>query len=327
MDRVLLMTHRADNDGLTPVILASYVFKDLEVALLEPDELDNYINNKSDELDNYDKIFITDLCPTERSIETLSKYAAKIQVLDHHHSNLEMNKYSFIKVIDQDETGKKQCGTTLFYDYLRKHYLSEELNKTSVSEFTELVRSLDTWDWKKTNNLDAVKLGDLFSLYGRDYYVLYYKEALQKMEHFQFTEQEEYLLEIEESRKKRYLEEKEEEIYDVTLNGSHFGVVFAESYRSFLGNQLCERHPEYDFFAIINIARSVSYRSIGVKDVSLFAKQYGGGGHVNAAGNSLPEHFLTDIIKMIFNNAIVEGGIKDEFQFSKKWIYKTSDIK
>lgn len=312
MSKVLLMTHRADNDGLTPVILASYVFPELEVALLEPNELDNYIDNKKDELEQYEKIFITDLCPTEQSIAVLSGHAEKVQVLDHHHSNLEMNKYSFIKVIDQDETGKKQCGTTLFYQYLKEYYPCEELQKESVLEFTELVRNLDTWDWKKNNNFNAVKLGDLFTMYGRDYYVEYYKKALQQMDHFQFTEKEEYLLEIEELRKKRYLAEKEKEIYDVRLNHSHFGVVFAESHRSFLGNQLCEQHPEYDFFAIVNVSKSVSYRSIGEEDVSLFAKQYGGGGHINASGSSLPENFLLDAIKMIFNNIEVKGGTKNE---------------
>lgn len=327
MSKMLLMTHRADNDGLTPVILASFVFQDFDVALLEPNELDTYIQEQQEAFADYDTIFITDLCPTEKAIEFLEPYASKIQVLDHHHSNLAMNQYSFIKVVDQDETGKKQCGTTLFYQYLKQNYPCEEFNKKSVSQFVELVRGLDTWDWKKDNNLDAVKLGDLFTIYGRDYYVAYYKEALKQMEAFQFTEKEEHLLQIEELRKNRYMKEKEEEIYEVHCSGKKFGVVFAEQHRSFLGNQLCERHPEYDFFAIINVSKSISYRSIGEEDVSLFAKQFGGGGHVNASGSSLPNHFLETVIQTIYPEAEVIGGEIHEFQLSEKWLFKNTDFK
>ena len=57
---------------------------------------------------------------------------------------------------------------------------------------------------------------------------------------------------------------------------------------------------EYDFIAVVNISRSVSYRGVKDIDLSEFAKLYGGAGHKQAAGSSLPKNLLNDIIKLIF---------------------------
>ena len=55
-----------------------------------------------------------------------------------------------------------------------------------------------------------------------------------------------------------------------------------------VGNELCKRFPEVDFASITTVTgpnkARVSLRSIGDFDVSAIAKQYGGGGHKNAAG-------------------------------------------
>lgn len=37
-------------------------------------------------------------------------------------------------------------------------------------------------------------------------------------------------------------------------------------------------------------------------NLNLFASKYGGGGHKNAAGMRLPDHFLEDVTKLIFEN-------------------------
>ena len=58
-----------------------------------------------------------------------------------------------------------------------------------------------------------------------------------------------------------------------------------------VGNELCQRFPEYPFSASYcdraDGKRSYSLRSIGEFDVSAIAKQFGGGGHRNAAGYTI----------------------------------------
>lgn len=66
-------------------------------------------------------------------------------------------------------------------------------------------------------------------------------------------------------------------------------VVNASANISELGNELCKKYPEAPFsmsYCDRFDCRSWSLRSIGEFDVSIVAKQFGGGGHRNAAGFS-----------------------------------------
>ena len=55
-----------------------------------------------------------------------------------------------------------------------------------------------------------------------------------------------------------------------------------------MSNALCKRHPDADFAAMVTTTGKtegrVSLRSVGDTDVSVVAKNFGGGGHKNAAG-------------------------------------------
>ena len=59
----LLLTHKADLDGITPVILLNLVKEDFEYQLFEVSELNDFISERisGDYFSNYDEIFITDL--------------------------------------------------------------------------------------------------------------------------------------------------------------------------------------------------------------------------------------------------------------------------
>ena len=164
--KVFLISHIADADGITPIILTDLVFDDFEYHLLEPSEVDEYMlecfnNNK---FDKYDYIFVTDLCFTDKIASMIDNMDLKnkIHVLDHHYSRLDLNKYDFIDVIDE-YNGKKESGTSLYYKYLLDNYPNDILSKNSVSRLVDLVRSGDTWEWKKTNNLDAINISILLA--------------------------------------------------------------------------------------------------------------------------------------------------------------------
>lgn len=303
--KILLFSHRSDVDGITPVILSKLAFEEVDYILEEPSTIHEKFKTTYEEgmFEHYDFIYITDLCINHelaRKIEEDENLKHKILVFDHHHTNEEMNVYPFITVIDS-ENDKHECGSSLYYKHLLEAYPNENLKKTVVREMVELVRLIDTWEWKKDNIIEATWISNLLGIYGINYYIDFYYQFCLKETNFYFDEKQKYLLEVERIRIQNYIEKKEKEIIPVSLNGYEVGVVFAELYRSELGNQLAEKYQDtYDFIAVVNISRSVSYRGVKDIDLSEFAKLYGGAGHKMAAGSSLPDDLLNQIIKLIF---------------------------
>lgn len=83
-----------------------------------------------------------------------------MQLLDHHQTALHLNQYEWGKVVLEDEQGLLTSATSLFYQYLVMHGL---LEKTDVlTEFVELVRQYDTWEWERNGNYQAQRLNALF---------------------------------------------------------------------------------------------------------------------------------------------------------------------
>lgn len=310
--KVLIFSHRADVDGITPVILSKLAFEEVDYILEEPSTINDKLKEvyEAEMFNQYDFVYVTDLCINHdlaKRIKQDQKNKNKILIFDHHHTKEEMNQYSFITVKDS-VNGKKECGSSLFFNYLLTHYANDMLKKPVVSEMVELVRLIDTWEWKKENIVEATWISNLLGIYGREYYIEYYYQFCCKEEHFYFDEKQKYLLEMETLRIQNYIIQKEREIYSMSLRNYHIGVVFAELYRSELGNYLALKYQDiYDFFIIINVSRSVSYRGIKEIDLGEFAQLYGGSGHKKAAGSSLPKELLENVIKMIFPNADVEN--------------------
>lgn len=305
--KTLILTHKADIDGLSPIIFLKILRKDIDYILLNANE----INNKLTEIINnttykqYDEIFVTDLTLDKNSCELIMKTGEceKFHTFDHHASNLISNNYPFGQAISVNEDGIKECATSLFYKYLKENY-SEVFNKKIYETYTELVRLNDTWDWAIDNNLFAKKLNDLHAILGRDKYIENYVEFLQKNEEFFYTDSQEFLLEIENDRIQRYLEESEKTMFHATLCGKRCGIVFAEQNRSLLGNYLSEKYSYLlDFIVIINMQQGISYRcSKDNIDVSEIASVYGGGGHIKASGSPMDNNLKREVIKLIFKD-------------------------
>ena len=291
--KVFLISHIADVDGVTPVVLTDLTFDNYDYHLLEPDDVDSYMiecinNNKFDE---YDLVLVTDLCFTETVAEIINNtdLRNKVQVLDHHQTRLDLNKYDFVHV-EVDRNGKKVSGTSLYLEYLLNNYPNDILKKESVSELVDLVRSGDTWEWKKTNRIEARDLSTIHAYYGNDKYIEKYSKFLRENDEFYFDEIDITLIEIDRRRKHDYIEDCKSKLIIENIKGYRVGIIFAELYRSELGNDLAEYYKdEVDFIMIINMNRSISFRSIR-DDINLgdFASCLDGFGHFKAAGASLP---------------------------------------
>lgn len=299
--KYLLISHIADEDGITPVILSKLVFKNIEFVLTEPKEVDKiYLENEN----KYDFIYITDLNVSPElalKINKDKKLKNKTLIFDHHKSALELNKYDYITVIDEVED-RKESATSIFYKYLCSISDNKILHKKSTKGLVEQVRIIDTYDFKTEEDKKAHNLDLLFSILGRENYITYFEKYIHQHETFEYTEKEKFLIKLEKDKVDNYLKQKKEEMLKVKLDNYNAGIVYAERYRSQLGNYLINLHNDIDFVAIISITRSVSYRGNGKVDLSLYAAKYGGGGHKNASGNSLPPDLLKNITKLIFKD-------------------------
>ena len=151
--KVLIFTHRSDIDGMGGVVLAKLAFDEVDYVLCESlnlqDRMWGYFDSGA--IYKYDRVFVTDMWLEEPMLSRLADDARlnnKFLLFDHHESALErgFNKYSFTTIRISDKKGLCS-GTSLFYEYLIKNGLIDARAQT-ISEFVELTRRHDTWEWK-----------------------------------------------------------------------------------------------------------------------------------------------------------------------------------
>lgn len=308
--KILLISHVADSDGITPIILARQTFKHVDISLVEIKDAVTALKEAIDKIDNYDEINMVDLNINEElalQIEENETLKNKIKIFDHHISGIELNRFSFINVIDE-VNGRKECGSSLYLNYLQSICDNPILTKETTKAFVNYVRTMDTYDFGEIVKEEAEKIDILFSIFGKEDYVKHFSNFIKENEKFAFTEIENLLIDLEKKRIARYLESKEKELFKVKLDNYLVGLVYADRYRSELGNYLVNKYGELDFAILINVSRSISYRGKGKVDLSEFSKKYNGGGHKNAAGSPIPERFLENITKLIYDNIEFVGA-------------------
>ena len=295
----LIISHKADPDGVTVIVLAKLVFKEFDYILADVLETDNYVR---DNLDKYDFIYVTDLNISEELANEIEKnYSKKVKIIDHHLSNICMNKYSFIGVVDKNDS-EKESATSLFYKYLIKNYNNEFLNQDNTKLLVEHVRTMDTYDFSKTSKEEANNIVVLFKIYGKELFIdKFYNVIINDNE--LYSREDYNLIELEKLRIKRYIEEKE--IIEILIDNKKVGVVFAEQNISELGNYLINKYDYLDYVILINVDKSISYRGNDKVDLSVIAKKYNGGGHFNASGSPIPIDLKEKIIKEIFKDAFI----------------------
>lgn len=285
-----LLTHN-DLDGIGCGILAKLAFgNDVHVRYNSVSRLDKEVEKFLEKGERDQFLIITDLSVNEENEKKLEAYyqdGGKVQLLDHHKTALHFNDYDWGKVIVEQEDGKLASATSLLYEYLADNGYLEE--KPAIREFVELVRQYDTWEWEKNDNETAHQLNALFFLVSIDEFEEKMLHRLMTDDHFSFTEFEEKILKMEDTKIERYIRRKKREIVQIEVDNRYAGVVYAESYHSELGNELGKEYPHLDFIIILNMgSKRISYRTIHDDiDVSEIASQYGGGGHAKASGSSL----------------------------------------
>lgn len=290
--KILLFTHSVDIDGMGSAVLAKLAFQDLKIEFCDTFEINQkvqkYINNN--EIYEFDRVFVADLCIKPPLIGELAEdesLAKKIQILDHHKSEIEEGNgdYAFSHIVVEDENGKCS-GTSLFYEYVVKNGY---LNRTKILDyFVELTRQYDTWEWKtKYNNEKANDLNVLFSVFGIEKYVDMMVNRFKEGKDVFDDELNQIVL-----QRKNQLREDclnyISKMYVVEIDSLKIGVVqnATDEHKNDIAEilRVQEVENDLDFVAMeISDRNTISFRTIkdGV-DLGAFASKYGGKGHKNA---------------------------------------------
>ena len=295
----LIISHVKDVDGVTPVILMNLWNKNYDCKLLDVHEMFDYLTELlTTDLSIYEHIYVVDLTIPQEIYPLIeqSEYRSKFLVFDHHETHEYARVYPYVTL------NIEECGTTLFYQYIQSQGF---ITYSGLEEYIKAVKDLDLWTFEKNNNLLSPKLGSLFELLGEKRYIQEMTLLLQKAtKKFTFTDFQEQLLELEEENKKRYIDKREERmIRGILPNSVRVGMVYAEKYRSEIGNELLKRHLDLDVIIIVNMNGGISLRSRSV-DVSKIAYHYGGGGHVLAAGIGISEEVKREVFQRLLKGEI-----------------------
>ena len=136
-NKILMISHLADIDGMGSVILGKFYFKEFDYLLAD----NNYDFDLENDIDvnNYETIYICDLGFTNKNLQYCinnPQIANKIKHFDHHESEEEKNKYSFVnEVIKLDN--HLTSATELFYTYLLTLPNSEFLKSNFFSKLVK----------------------------------------------------------------------------------------------------------------------------------------------------------------------------------------------
>lgn len=296
-NKVLVISHEDDIDGLGGVILGYLAFKDIDYMLIhvkEQTEIVDFVKNS-----NYEKVFITDLGLEDKIADEINELGMDILHFDHHETNVYASKYAF-STVEIQRNGISTCGTELFYLYLKENNLLKD--NALIKRFVEDTRAYDNWDWVKNNNVEANDLNKLFGIVGIDTYISKMVDKLRNNNKDIFDETDKYLIELNTQEENKLIELSDKSLIIREKDGLKFGIVFGNKFLSIIGNTLCNRHPELDYMLLIDpLEKKVSLRSVRI-DVSKVAESYGGGGHKYAAGFSLNEEKFKSLLKIIINS-------------------------
>ncbi len=167
-----------------------------------------------------------------------------MQLLDHHQSAWHLNAYDWAH-ISAEEEGTPASAASLLYEFLLSRKLLEP--SQAITEFVELIRQYDTWEWEKNDNQAAKRLNAFFFLVSIDEFEERMISRLTTQEHFFFDDFEQSLLDMEEKKIERYIRRKRRELIQASVGEHLADIVYAESYHSELGNELGKECPYLDY--------------------------------------------------------------------------------
>ena len=329
--KIKLFTHN-DLDGVSVIPLAQLEFGKENVDY----EICSYKNVNEKLLDFltkymvseyiYDYIFITDISVSKENAELLNEIEnsisgnsikiTNVRLFDHH-QNLEWlnDGYQWAKVKPENEDKTKNCGTSLFFDFIKETSVYSFVEKEYIESFVNQVRIYDTWEWKDNKELNkemaasAKKLADCFKIVGADDFIdtIYYqllKESLdEEYKFFEIIIEWELLLKYKRREIDEYISRAKNKFQIVEFDDDKCAFLICDRIdcTSELGNIILEENKEIDFVAMF-YSFGIALRSRKDKyNVANLASKYSGGGHQASAGFIVSSDILEKIQLFCFD--------------------------
>lgn len=303
----------SDLDGISCGLLSNLVLEDCDITTAGPNSIEDKLSRLLDQEDKgrklFDKIIITDMSVGEALAERIERdHKYRVRLYDHHKSAEWLNKYEWALVKVEDDLGRGLCATEIYWQEFVSKLVgkgafgrSKNPHKLRVAEeYVAMVTSYDTWAWEEKGDMMPKYLNHLMGIYGAELFQDAVKKCILEGDSVMSPE-DLTMARSEEMRQNKYLRTKLEDVVEMDVLGYSFGVVFAEQYKSELGNRMCQEY-DIDVAAIIDMGScNISYRaSKDTVDLSQIAAKFGGGGHAKAAGSPFSEDLAFELMDKLF---------------------------
>jgi nanoRNase/pAp phosphatase (c-di-AMP/oligoRNAs hydrolase) len=128
--------------------------------------------------------------------------------------------------------------------------------------------------------------------------------AMEDFFFFDWKPYEEELLEVLSEKKDQYIEDRLRDVKIVEVDHTNVACVFLSNHESDVLNRILETQPDVKCAIGIKMDGSgkvsVRSRSEDEFDAAEFCQKHGGGGHAKAAGHSIDNDTLLDIISTVY---------------------------
>lgn len=259
--KTYVLYHKFCKDGFGAAWAAS-------IKLGQPSKELKYVAVSHDdpppEIEQGSKVYILDFSYPKDVLLKLKEKTSFMKVLDHHKTAEED-----LKGLDFCEFDMNRSGAMMAWNYfnpdreppdLIKYVQDRDLWKWQLPSSKEYSiglafhnQSFETWSFLSRQTNELIKKGDLLLKFQTKQVGISTMSA-----------------------------------HIAVIGGHEVPVVNCNLFISEVGNKLCHDYPSYPFVGIYHfnsdLKKKWSLRTIGNFDVSTIAKQYGGGGHAQAAG-------------------------------------------
>ena len=234
-------------------------------------------------------VAFVDIAPDNRLLRTLASFAAEIVVLDHHVSarkRLEQEPDLAEELREEGHTihfDLKHSGAVLAWQFFHP--------REATPELLQYVEDQDLWAWKLTSSQEV---NAAIGAYPRRFDVW---SELDSRPAYELAREGEPIVRANRVEVERVVQTAA----TIRIGSRCVEAVNSSHSRSTVGHELAKRAAHGDpwgcVYRIMGDKVHASIYSIGSFDVSEIASEYGGGGHLNASGFTVPlQRWLEDFV-------------------------------
>ena len=270
------------------------------INFVQAGHVDEYVADSSAAKDPNKQLLFVDIAPAKDDTAIFLQSRGNAFVIDHHVTSSRFAGRPGFHIDVQNNA----CGCENFRQWLVKGGM-EEFDKYPYRRFTQIIDDHDRW---RQQIPFSMELPRFFSFIGQQEFTSRFMNVPERFA----EEKDRYwspfelemmnILEREQARRFNSVM-KRFEVVEREFEGRKIKVgyvISGEINCSELLNIYLNEHPDVDVACQINIdLNKVSLRSNGKANVSKWAGEWGGGGHVNASGHSLPDGLPRKVADLI----------------------------